>query len=197
MSTRSSRADEAVQRSLQRRQQAARAEVASLIDAGRELFGSGASPRVADIVRAAGVSIEAFYRYFGSKDEFIAAVAEDGSDRVTMYVARKMAEVDEPGARLRAAVEALMSQAARPELASAARNILGRVSSDGGPFESALAELLSPTLADLGASDVDRDARIAATALVAVLQRFLWSQNVPSDADTDHLCRFVRRAVSP
>jgi AcrR family transcriptional regulator len=191
-----SKAEEAVRRSLQRRQEAARAEVDRLVEAGRELFGSGANPRVADIVRAAGVSLEAFYRYFGSKDEFVAAVAEDGADRVTSYVAHRMEGVADPADRLRAAVDALMSQAARPELAAAARNILARVPSDGASFERALADLLAPTLAGLGAADAERDARVAAITLVGALQRFVWSDDPPSEDDATHLAAFVRRAVT-
>lgn len=191
-----SKAEEAVQRSLQRRQETAQADVARLIEAGRELFGSGSDPRVADIVREAGVSIEAFYRYFGSKGEFVAAVAEDGGSRVASYVAHKMHGVADPTRRLRAAVDALLSQAARPELAAAARNILGRAPSDGPAFERTIAGLLGPTLAELGSPDPERDARVAAITLVGALQRFVWAGDGPSEDDAEHLATFLRRAVA-
>lgn len=192
-----SRAEEAVQRSLQRRQETAQAEVARLVEAGRELYGAGRDPRVADIVRAAGVSIEAFYRYFGSKGEFVAAVAEDGERRVTSYVEHKMSGVDDPADRLRTAIDALMSQASRPELAAAARNILDRAGQqpEGSPFEAALAELLSPTLAALGSSDVERDARVAATTLIGVLQGHVWGETRPAKRDLDHLASYLTNAV--
>jgi AcrR family transcriptional regulator len=190
-----SKADEAVRRSLHRRQETAQAEVARLIEVGRELFGGGANPRVADVVRAAGVSIEAFYRYFGSKGEFVAAVAEDGSHRVTTYVAHKVAGAPDPARRLRAAVEALMSQAAKPELAAAARNILALTSTDGTSFETAVAELLAPILGDLGSGDPGRDARLAAVTLVGVLQGHVWGGTRPTRGDIDHLTAFLTRAV--
>lgn len=192
-----SKAEAAVQRSLERRQTAAQAEVDRLIEVGRDLFGSGANPRVADIVKAAGVSIEAFYRYFGSKSEFVAAVAEDGGQRVTSYVAHKMDGIDDPARRLRAGINALMSQASRPDLAAAARNILGRTGShsDAGTIEAALATLLGPTLTDLGSSDVARDSVLASTLLVGVLQSHVWGETQPTRREIDHLVGFVTRAV--
>ncbi|GAB2857263.1 TetR/AcrR family transcriptional regulator [Nocardioides pacificus] len=197
------RAEEAVRRSLRRRQDAAEAEVARLIEAGRDLLGAGGEPKVAEIVKTAKVSIDAFYRYFGSKDEFVAAVAEDGAARAVDYVAAKMAEASTPQARLRAAVAALMSQASKPELAAASRNILGRsgarVQTPTGrqSFASRLAAQLAQTLEELGASDASRDATLATHALVGVLEGFVWSDTSPTDEDIDHAARFVLNAVRP
>ncbi|WP_017936757.1 TetR/AcrR family transcriptional regulator [Nocardioides sp. Iso805N] len=193
-----SKADAAVQRSLQRRQSAAEAEVGRLIEAGRTLFGDGGNPRVADIVRVAGVSLEAFYRYFGSKQEFVAAVAEDGGRRVTSYVEHKMSAEADPHRRLRAAVEALMSQASRPELAAAARNILNLAGAgrDGAPVQASLADLLAPTLKDLGSSDPSSDASVAAVALVGILQDHVWRETKPSRREVDHLVGFIAAAVT-
>lgn len=194
------KAEEAVQRSLQRQQSAAWLDVERLMEVGRELFGSGSNPRVADIVKAAGVSIEAFYRYFGSKAEFVEAVAEDGGRRVTSYVEHKMSDVENPSERLRAGIAALMSQASNRELAAAARNILGRAGStaaqgDGGSVATSLSELLAPTLAELGSTDTARDSRLAATTLVGVLQAYVWGETEPSDDDIDHLTGFLAAAV--
>ncbi|MCW2866667.1 MAG: TetR family transcriptional regulator [Marmoricola sp.] len=192
-----SKAEAAVQRSLERRKSAAQVEVERLIEVGRDLFGSGANPRVGDIVKAAGVSIEAFYRYFGSKGEFVEAVAEDGGQRVTSYVEHKMADVDDAEERLRAGIDALMSQAAKPELAAAARNILGRTGShpEAGSVGSALAGLLGPTLAELGSTDTTRDSRLAAVLLVGVLQSHVWGETQPGRPDLDHLTSFLVSAV--
>lgn len=195
-----SKAEAAVQRSLERRQSTAQAEVDRLIEVGRDLFGSGANPRVADIVKAAGVSIEAFYRYFGSKAEFVAAVAEDGGQRVTSYVEHKMATIDDPVKRLRAGISALMSQASRPELAAAARNILGRSGSSSahggvGSVEESLATQLAPTLLELGSTDAARDSKVAATALIGVLQNHVWRETEPTRRELDHLTDFLVAAV--
>jgi AcrR family transcriptional regulator len=194
------RAEEAVQRSLHRRRSAAAQDVERLIEVGRDLFGSGNNPRVADIVKAAEVSIEAFYRYFGSKAEFVAAVAEDGGRRVTSYVGHKMEGVDDPAQRLRAGISALMSQASNPELAAAARNILGRAGTsrghtDAGSVGTSLADLLAPTLAELGSIDVTRDSKTAATTLVGVLQDHVWSETEPTPSEVDHLTGFLAAAV--
>lgn len=195
-----SKAEAAVQRSLERRQATAQVEVDRLIEVGRELFGGGANPRVADIVKAAGVSIEAFYRYFGSKAEFVAAVAEDGGRRVTSYVEHKMANIDDPAKRLRAGISALMSQASRPELAAAARNILGKSGSsaahgDAGSVGASLAAQLAPTLTELGSTDAARDSKVAATALLGVLQNHVWRETEPTRRELDHLTGFLIAAV--
>lgn len=168
-----------------------------LIEAGRTLFGDGANPRVADIVRVAEVSLEAFYRYFGSKQEFVAAVAEDGGRRVTSYVEHKMSAEADPRRRLQAAVEALMSQASRPELAAAARNILNLAGAgrDGAPVQTSLADLLAPTLKDLGSTDPDNDASVAAVALVGILQGHVWRETKPTRRELDHLVDFIAAAV--
>ncbi|MCF8587326.1 TetR/AcrR family transcriptional regulator [Gordonia liuliyuniae] len=193
-----SRAAEAVQRSLSRRQATAETEVARLIAAGRELFGAGVNPRVADIVTAAEVSIEAFYRYFGSKAEFVAAISEDGIRRVSTYVGHKAASADSPGRRLHAAVTALMSQAATPELASASRNILGsrHEVAISLSFRTEIAEILAPILTDLGSTDVLRDSRLAATTLIGAVEDQVWNATLPTDDDIGHLVGFLRHAIS-
>jgi hypothetical protein len=92
-----------------------------------------------------------------------------------------------------------MSQAARPELASAARNILGQTSAVGreasGAIEPALADLFAPTLRDLGSVDNVRDARLVATTLVGVLQRHVWGETQPDDEDLEHLTSFLTAAA--
>ncbi|CAN5701018.1 hypothetical protein BH11ACT8_BH11ACT8_05890 [soil metagenome] len=190
------RREAAVRRSLGRRQTTAEAEVDRLLEVGRELLGSGTDPRVADIVKAAGVSIEAFYRYFGSKGDFVAAVAEDGARRVVSYVEHKVDTARTPEQRLRAAVTALMSQATDPAVAASARHILGRSDPAPGGFEATLAAILTPVLGELGSLDHERDAAVAATLLVARLQGYVWSETSPTKADIEHLVGFLTHALS-
>src|SRR5690606_11725226 len=70
-------------------------EVRRLLDAALDVVrrcGTTSRPRVADIVAAAGVSNDAFYRYFPSKDALFAAILEDGTERLQSYLAHQMAK---------------------------------------------------------------------------------------------------------
>src|SRR2546426_5260521 len=61
-------------------------EVRRLLDAGLDVMrtcGTASRPRVSDIVAAAGLSNDAFYRHFASKDALVAAILEDGAERLT------------------------------------------------------------------------------------------------------------------
>ena len=77
-------------RTLARRAPDYPAEVRRLLDAGREVMrrgGTSSRPRVADIVAEAGLSNDAFYRHFASKDALVAAILEDGTERLTQLPA--------------------------------------------------------------------------------------------------------------
>ena len=82
-------ADAIAKQSLARREAQYASEVRRLLDAGLEVMrecGTASSPRVADIVAAAGLSNDAFYRHFASKEALVAAILEDGSARLTSYL---------------------------------------------------------------------------------------------------------------
>src|SRR5580658_8369214 len=78
-----------VRRSLAKRESEYAGEVGRLLDAALDLMrqrGTTSRPRVADIVAAAGLSNDAFYRHFPSKDALVAALLEDGTERLSSYV---------------------------------------------------------------------------------------------------------------
>src|SRR5260370_11006206 len=96
-------ADRAVDRRLASAQELAETDVRALMDAGLALLRAeapGRSPRVADIVAAAGLSNDAFYRYFASKDDLVAAIVEDGSRRLVTSAPHHMRKGDACAARL-------------------------------------------------------------------------------------------------
>jgi len=194
-------AQEAVRRSLSRRQDEAEAEVRRIIKAGRDLLTKERNARVADIVQASGVSNDAFYRYFKSKDDFVAAVIEDGGTRLADYLGRQMAKRNSNEDKLRAAIEAVMSQAMDPSVAIATKNVraneTGRQRETGVRLrvEEALAQPLRGLLVDLGASEPDRDSRVTACLLLSTVDNFLSRDVTPSKKDLDHLAAFVLAAV--
>ena len=64
--------------------------------------GTTSRPRVADIVEAAGLSNDAFYRHFPSKDALVAAILDDGAERLQGYLDHQMAKARGPEAQVRA-----------------------------------------------------------------------------------------------
>src|SRR5207253_635888 len=86
--------------------------------------GTDGRPRVADIVAAAGLSNDAFYRHFPSKEALVNAIIEDGAERLRGYLAHQMDKAPTPELKVRRWVEGVLAQAADDELASATLAVL-------------------------------------------------------------------------
>ena len=135
-------------------------EVRRLIDAGRIVMrrcGTDSRPRVADIVAEADLSNEGFYRHFASKDALVAAILDDGTERLLSYLAHQMAKESTGEGRVRRWVEGILSQAADEESAATTLAVLwnsaglGHTMSASPTSTSArLATLLHEPLAELG-----------------------------------------------
>lgn len=195
------------QRTLADRSAAYADEVRRLLDAGLEVMrrcGTASRPRVADVVAAAGLSNDAFYRHFPSKDALVAAILEDGAERLRSYLAHQMAKEPTPEARVRRWVEGVMSQAADEDIAATTLAVLWNAGSIGpagpasGPPSAAgpLATLLVEPFAALGSTRSDLDASLAAHAIVGQLATYLWRRQRPTPADVDHVVTFCLRAVT-
>ncbi|WNM31902.1 TetR/AcrR family transcriptional regulator [Streptomyces sp. Li-HN-5-11] len=181
-------------------------EADALLDAGLALMveGGGRRPRVADIVAAAGLSNDAFYRAFGSKDALVEAIVERGARTVVGYVRHRIAGAAEggPQAQLRAGLEAVARQASDAGLARQTRAVLANASGHaprGGhatvALVDALAALFAQPAAELGSGDPMRSARTAAGAAVAALQYWLFTEEVPGRAEVEHLVGFLLAGV--
>lgn len=170
-------------------------EVRQLLDAGRQVMrerGTGAKARVADIVAAAGLSNDAFYRHFRSKDELVTAILEDGTIRLRSYLAHQMGKARSPRTKVHRWVEGVLSQAMDEDVAAATLAVLwnaggadhprGR-SSATGP----LATLLLEPFEQLGSDDPALDASLAAHAVVGRLAEHLWAGTRPSQAEVAHI----------
>ena len=200
-------ADRIARASLADRGESYRGEVRRLLDAALDVMrrcGTTSRPRVADIVAAAGLSNDAFYRHFRSKDTLVAALLEDGAERLRSYLAHQMAKESTPDARVRRWVEGVLSQAADDDIASTTLAVLWNGSSLGEGLTAAppsasgpLATLLVEPFAELGSADAELDASLAAHAAVGRLSDFLWARVRPTTADVEHLTGFCLRAVTP
>lgn len=180
-------------------------EVRRLLDAGLVVMrrcGTSSRPRVADIVAEAGLSNEAFYRYFPSKDALVAAILEDGTERLLGYVAHQMGKVSAPEARVRRWVEGVLAQAADEDVAATTLAVLwnagslGEGTTAGPPSASGpLSTLLREPLAELGSVDPGLDASLVAHAAVGRLSDHLWHRTRPTPADVDRITTFCLNAV--
>jgi AcrR family transcriptional regulator len=193
-------ANRIAQRVMAKRGAAYEGEVRRLLDSGLAVMrscGTSSRPRVSDIVAAAELSNEAFYRYFASKDALVAAILEDGTERLRSYVAHQMAQEPTPQAKVRRWVEGVLSQAADDEIASTTLAVIWNAGSlsgelSGGPpyATGPLATLLREPFAALGSSDPDLDASLTAHATVGKLADWLWQQIRPSPHDIQHVTDF-------
>jgi AcrR family transcriptional regulator len=195
-------AHRAVRRALVARESAYLDDVRRLLDAGLEAMqesGDEGGPRVADIVRRAGLSNQAFYRHFTSKDDLVASVVEAGALRLVGYLEHQMSKEPTAEAKLRAWIVGVLSQAAKPAIARATRAVMwnlrqlpGGMASRVRPF--ALDELLVGPLRELGSTDPARDAATISTVVFGRLDYFLW-ESPPTDDDVEHLVTFCLRAI--
>jgi AcrR family transcriptional regulator len=193
-----------VRRSLAKRESEYAGEVRRLLDAALEVMhdcGTTARPRVADIVAAAGLSNDAFYRHFRSKDDLVNALLEDGAERLRRYLAHQMAKGPTPEGQVRHWVEGVLGQA-DGDVAATTLAVLWNGSSAGGGlaagrhFASApLASLLHEPFAALGSDAPELDAALAAHATLGMLSDCLWREAEPTRAEVDHVTEFCLRAV--
>jgi AcrR family transcriptional regulator len=178
-------------------------EVRRLLDAALEVIrkhGTASRPRVADIVAAAGLSNDAFYRYFSSKDALIAALVEDGAERLARYAEHRMAAEATPEGKVRRWVEAILSQT-REEIAATTVAVLWNGSSVGtGHRHNAstpLALLLHEPYAALGSTTPDLAASLVAHATLGKVSEYLWTGTTPRRSDVDQVVQFALAAAAP
>jgi len=179
-------------------------EVRRLLDAALQVIrrhGTTSRPRVADIVVAAGLSNDAFYRHFPSKDALVAALLEDGTDRLASYLAHQMGKEPAPEAKVRRWVEGVLSQAGE-EIAATTLAVLwngGNVGATGRhSASSALAVLLHEPFAALGNREPELDSALVAHAMLGTVSEHLWLETAPTRAEIEQLVGFaVAVAVRP
>ena len=195
-----------VRRSLAKREEEYADEVRRLLNAALRVMqkcGTSSHPRVADIVAAAGLSNEAFYRHFRSKDALVNALLEDGAERLRSYLTHQLAKERTPDGKVRRWVSSVLSQA-DGEVAATTLAVLWNGGSAAGGLaagrhfaSSPLASLLEKPFAALGSDAPELDATLAAHATLGTLSDLLWRRAEPTRADIDRVTNFCVRAVSP
>jgi AcrR family transcriptional regulator len=189
-------------RALADRRDAYAAEARRFIDAALVVMRqTGAiDPSVRDVVGEAGLSNQAFYRHFASKDALLLAVLADGQQQLVSYVEHRVARVDDPRAKIRRWIEALMEQARQPQAADATRPfaINGSRLHDRFPEETAasreqLVRTLRPAVVDAGGDK--RDAELVHDLTMARMNDALVRRRAPDRKEVAHLVAFCLAAI--
>jgi AcrR family transcriptional regulator len=199
-------ADRTVERALAARHSAYAEEVRRLIDAGVAVMrrGQSANPRVSEIVSEAGLSNQAFYRHFRSKDELLLAILDDGLRQLVGYLEHQMSKETSALGKVRRWTEGILAQAIDPTAAEATRGVTMNAARLGELFPEEFRrteELIeAPVRAaieaagdqgELEAADPDRDAVAAYRLAMGAMQSHLTNHTTPSEADVAHLVGFV------
>jgi AcrR family transcriptional regulator len=199
-------ATRAVERALAERRGAYVEEVRRLLEAGFVLIqrSGDLEPRVSEVIREAGLSNQAFYRHFPSKQAFLVAVLDQGVRVLADYLAHRMRAARSPLGQVRAWLLGMLEQALDPEGAAATRPFTlarGRLT-ESFPDEVAASERQLTALvrgaiaaaADAGeipAGDPDRDAESLYHLAMGWMQARL-AENRPADRrDAERLVEFA------
>jgi AcrR family transcriptional regulator len=170
-------------------------EVTALLEAARKVIAETGKARVADIVAEAGLSNDAFYRYFESKDALIAALIEEGTERLAALAAHQMAAEADPEAKVRVWLEMMVGQA-DPKRAEKTVALIGLSANSntglatGQPVRDPLARLLEEPLAELGSADPRFDSVLVTHAVMSVVSSQMWTGSKLQKGDRDYLLRF-------
>jgi AcrR family transcriptional regulator len=190
-------------RALDERRAAYADEVRRFIDAAYAVMRATGDidPRVGDVVRAAGLSNQAFYRHFKSKDALLLAVLTDGQQRLLATLQTRMARV-EPGApQIAAWIEGVMAQARNPEAAENTRpfaingaRIADRFPEEWSASRERLIAPLRTAVAEAG-GDPDRDADAIYHVTFGEMEDALKRRVHPTREDVNHLVQFALKGA--
>jgi AcrR family transcriptional regulator len=192
-------AERVASRTLSLRSEAYADEVRRLVEAGYAVMRRTGSlePRVNDIVREAGLSNQAFYRHFRSKDELLVAILDDGRRQLVTYLEHRMAGATTAEARVRAWVRGVMEQARNAAAAENTRPfaINSARLADQFPDEVArsrelVVRPLRAAVAEAG-GDPQRDADAVYHLAIGCMNDALVARKQPSRDDVDHLEKFA------
>ena len=199
-------AHRSIDRALEGRRATYEKEVRRLVAAGFALIRETGQlePRVGEIVRAAGLSNQAFYKHFRSKDELLVTLLDEGSRQLADYLRHRMQAQGAPELKIRAWLAGMCEQALNPEAAAATRPFaLSRARlaelfpEEVATSERVLTEMLREAIAAAVAqgsfphADPDRDAEALYDLAMGWMQRRLARAEPVERSDADHWIEFA------
>ena len=206
----SSAAERAVERALGGRRAAYADEVSRLLEATFVLVERTGvlEPRVGDILREAGLSNQAFYRHFTSKQALLVAVLDEGVRILASYLGHRMQAASSPGERVGEWLRGVLEQALSPAAARATRPfVLARArlaeahAREVADSERSLTALVRDALRDAAAAgelpavDPNRDAETLYHLAMGWVEARL-RESAPADRrDAERLVAFARHGL--
>jgi len=190
-----------------RRQVAYAEEMRGVVDATFALIEQtgNVNPSLRDVLAATGLSTQAFYRYFRSKDELLLVLLDDGRRQLVGYLAHHMDRAGTLEEKVGAWVRGVLAQASDPQAAARTRPFIANEERLNGSFpdeQQASVELLTSLLAEalaeergsvVSADDRATD-RVRAQSVYdvtfAALRRHLTRGTAPGAAEVDRLVGF-------
>ncbi|MFF7247145.1 TetR/AcrR family transcriptional regulator [Embleya sp. NPDC008237] len=194
----------AVRRPLEARWAAYEEEVRRLVDATYRVVERTGSldPTMRDIMRESGLSNQAFYRHFRSKDELLVALLDDGRRRMAAYLDRRISAAPDTAGKVAAWIEGVLAQAGDPVAAARTRPFVAHQDrlADLFPAEQrdsveAMVRPLREALAAAPTRDPAADALAVYRLTLATLHDHLRTGTAVTPDTTDHTVRFALAGV--
>ncbi len=206
INTNSSVASRAVDRAIEGRRNAYQEEVTRLVQASFKLIRESGNlePKVSEIVAEAGLSNQAFYKHFRSKDELLLAVLEEGSNLLKGYLEHRMEKANTPEQKIRHWVDGMLAQVVNEEAASATRpfslsrsrlselfpaEVMASEAQLTGVLQEAIQEAIDSGY--MPKADAERDAEVINNMVMGWIERKMAVAQPPKVADVEHLIEFV------
>jgi AcrR family transcriptional regulator len=203
-------ADRAVERTVAGRRAEYGAEMRRIVDTTFSLIERTGSldPSMREILAETGLSTQAFYRYFSSKDELMLALLDDGRRRLVETLQRRMGRSEDPRAQVRAWIEGVVAQASNAAAAARTRpwvlseqRLAELFPQEQEASVELLVGLLRDPIAHLGGTTKRRKVGDTAAALIyqltfAVLRAHLVAGTKPDSTENAALVSFCLRGAT-
>lgn len=159
-------------------------------------------PKVSEIIREAGITNQAFYRHFRSRDDVIVATYEQGMLTVYNYLRHRVDKKSSWQDRLEAWIDGILAQIEDPRLADLSIVIqwnVAQIARERTEIEPVGREriyaLLVSILEDAGVADPDRQALFVHTLVTGTATHFMETDQQPTPDDRGALLRFCRAGL--
>ena len=158
-------------------------------------------PGVRAVVQEAGLSNQAFYRHFASKDALLLAVLADGQRQLVAHLASRVATTDEPKQQIMRWITGVLAQARDQDAAEATRpfacnsaRLADLFPADLAASRAELLASLAPAVRALGGNDAD--AELIRDLALARMNDAIALGRVPSRAEVQHLVDFCLGGIT-
>lgn len=197
--------DQKVDDALRGKREVAASEVRRLVEAAFVLIQQTGDlePRVSEIVKAAGLHNQAFYRHFRSKHELLVAVLDEGVAVLASYLGHRMAAAKTASDEVREWLRGVLEQALSPDGAEATRPFVlarGRlVEAYPDEVRESERQLTAPLRAALegsGSPDPERDAELLYLLAMGWVQNRLVDKKTASRDDAAALEAFAMSGLA-